>query len=310
MSENIGAVGTAAIETSSAPAEAVQPAKAEASAQEKAPLKAAPQPAAEPKRYKLKVDGREEEVDESEVVRRAQVGSAAHKRFEETAKVRENVAKLMQTLKDNPIAALMDPALGLTKDQVKAAFEQWYKREVIDPEMLTPEQRKLREYEAKEKQWKQAEEEKAKHEQSQKLQAEAQHWKGEYEKQIIKGLDTKGLPRNASTVRAMAAYMEQANKAGIDVPIETIAGLVHQDKTADTKHILSSMEGEQLIAFVGEEIINKIRKADLARLRGGNAKPAAQSPNAAAVAQSSEPNRGQGKPISMKEARKYFDSIK
>lgn len=305
MSENIGAVGTAAIETAPAATEAA-PAKETAPQGEKAPVAAKPVPPPAP-RHKLKVDGREEEVDEPELIRRAQRVSAADRRLEEIAKKQENIGKFLQTVKGDPIAALLDPALGLTKQEIQKAVETWYKREVIDPEMLTPEQRRIRELETEKQGWTREQEAKKQAQLAEQTEVQKKHWIGEYETQITKGLESSSLPKNTSTVRAMASYMEQANRAGIDVPIETIANLVKQDKLADTHYVLSSMEGEQLIKYVGEEIINKIRKADLARMRGGAPKPesAAAAPNLA-----NEPNRGQGKPVSMADARKYFDTLK
>jgi len=304
MADNAVPVGTEAIATDNQP-------QAEAQSQEqKAPQQGeqqAAKPVEPPRRHKLKIDSREEEVDEAQVLRDAQLVRTANKRMEEVARSKNQIAKLLETIKGNPIEALMDPALGLSKEQIKSVFENWYKSEFIDPEMLTPEQRKLKEYEQKEKAWEAARKEKEQSEAQSRLALEQQHWAGEYEKQIMKGLETKALPKNASTVRAMAAYMQQAVNAGIEVPIETIADLVHNDKVTDAKSILGSMDGDQILKFVGEEIVNKIRKADLARLRGGQAVP--KSHQASASVQATEPNKGQGKPISMADARKYFDKL-
>lgn len=305
MSENIGATGVAAIET--APAESAQNEQAKSEPNLKA-VPAEKAAVAEVRRMKLKVDGREEEVEEAEVIRRAQLSSSASKRMEEVATQKQQIQKLIETLKGNPLAALMDPALGLTKAQVKEQFENWYKREYIDPETLSPEQLKIRDYEAKLKEY---EEVKAQQE-AQRQQAQAaeqqKHWAGEYERQIVKGLESSGLPKTPSTVKAMAAYLQQAVSAGVDVPIETVADLVRQDKVNDVKHFLGAVDGEALIRLVGDEVVNKIRKADLARLRGQGA---AVTPNQAqANSQPKELQTSQSsKPISMADARKWFDKL-
>ena len=305
MSENIGTTGVAAIET--APAETAESAQPKAEPSLKAVPNDKPTPA-EVRRLKLKVDGREEEVDEAEVIRRAQLSSSASKRMEEVATQKQQIQKLLETIKGNPLAALMDPALGLTKAQIKEQFENWYKREYIDPETLSPEQLKIRDYEAKLKEYEEIKAQQERAQQERQMAEQQKHWAGEYERQIVKGLESSGLPKTPSTVKAMAAYLQQAVNAGVDVPIETVADLVKQDKVNDVKHFLGALEGEALIKLVGDEVINKIRKADLARLRGQGA---AVTPNQAqSASQAKELPTSQGnKPISMADARKWFDKL-
>lgn len=56
----------------------------------------------EKKKYKLKVYDKEEEVDEDEIVRRAQRASAADKKFQEAAQTEKRFGELVEKLKANP----------------------------------------------------------------------------------------------------------------------------------------------------------------------------------------------------------------
>jgi|GEM_PF-6936030 hypothetical protein len=298
----------------SAPVESVESAVPQESAAQPAAA-SAPAPSAEkkdvqkppPKTYKIKVDDNEIELPEDEVIRRAQLGSAATKRFEEAAHLKSNIKKLVDTLKSNPIEALFDPALGLTKDQLRLQFENWYKKEFIDPEMLSPEQRRIKELEAnEERRVKEAEVYKQQQEQE-TLRRQTEIAKQEYEKKIIAALENSKLPKSEVTIRAMARYLELAHQNNLDLPIETLSSLVYNDQLNHTKHFITQFEGQQLIDFLGEEIINKIRKADLARLKAGHSPQSAQSQPQAQ--DSKNPTLQQGRPVSMQNVKDYFNKL-
>lgn len=263
-----------------------------------------------PKRYKLKVDGTTTEVEEQELIRRAQLSTAANKRLEESNALKEQVKTLFNTIKSKPIEALLDPALGLNKEQLRAAMEEWYKREFIDPELLSPEQRKHQELERRLKEYETEKEQTQKSQQEHQLKAQTELAKQDFEKKIITALQTKALPKSEAVIASMARYLELGVKNGLDFSPEMLAETVYNDKLSESQHFLSQFEGEGLLNFLGEEIMNRIRKADLARFKAG--KTPTQSPSKPQVVKT-EVNQQlqQGKKsISMNDARSYFDNLK
>ena len=62
---------------------------------------------------KLKVRGREIEVDEAGYHAYAQKGAAAEEKWQEAAKIKKEADAFVERLKKNPIEVLKDPSLGV-----------------------------------------------------------------------------------------------------------------------------------------------------------------------------------------------------
>lgn len=251
----------------------------EMSAAVPAPVAAAPQadpsaPKADPKptqaeiEYEeLIVNGKTHKVTKDEMKRRAQLGWSATEKFESASAKEKKVQKILESAKSNPIGMLTDPELGLTKDQIKDAFEKWYHKEYIEPEGLTEEQRiakkneeRLKKYEEQEKTIKEQQEK----EEQEKMTASQ---RVEMERSLIKAIEENKLPKTKFTVGRMAFYLGQAIKSGVEVPMDLIAQKVQQEKQDIIGELLHTQDIEAAIQILGEDFINKVRQYDLKRLR-------------------------------------------
>lgn len=260
--------------------------------------------AAEIKKWKIKADGKEEEIDEKELVRRASLSTGAQKRMQEAADLRKKMAALVEGVKKNPVESLFDPALGLTKEQIQTAFEDWYKREVLEPETLTPEQKRLRQAEGELKQLREKAAGEAKEreaEQMAKLQAET---RSQYDKQIFEALEAAKLPKKPFTVKRTAYYMYQALERGIDAPLEAITKLVKQDYQDAQRELYENADIETLVEMLGENFFNRLRKHDVEKL-----KTKITSTPTVAAPKIVNPRKDAPKPNMMK-VRNYFDNVK
>jgi len=108
-------------------------------------VKAATPPPPAPKKYKLKVDGREEELDEESVSKLAQMGRASSKRFQEAAQSRKQSEDFIKMLKEDPASVLTNPAIGIDLRK----FAEDYLMKQYEQEKMTPEQRQMKDYEAR-----------------------------------------------------------------------------------------------------------------------------------------------------------------
>jgi len=70
------------------------------------PATPAPEPTPEVRKYKVKVDGAEAEVDETELVASYQKGRSADKRFQEAAELKKQVLDFVENIKNNPTELL------------------------------------------------------------------------------------------------------------------------------------------------------------------------------------------------------------
>jgi len=241
--------------------------------QESSPPKApasqsqAPQTQASPEYFELKVNGKAMKLTKDEVIARAQMSDAADSKFSEAAKIRKQVERIINTAKSNPIEALMDPQLGLTKDQIREAFEKWYTQEFIEPETLTPDQKRAKEMERELERYKNQEKEmreKMEREEQDKLTTQQREY---LQQQIIDALEKSGLPKTKFFAQRMAFYMRENLLKGWEAPIELIASQVKKERQAMMADLTENADVESLVSMFGEGIINKIRQHDLKQLR-------------------------------------------
>lgn len=217
--------------------------------------------------FEVKVNGKVIKMSRDEVIQHASMSHAAQSKFEEAAKSRKQVEKILATAKSNPIQALMDPALGLTKEQIRDAFEQWYSKEYIEPETLSPEQRKYKEMQEKLSKYEQEEKEKREKEERESEEKLTSQAREHLQEQIKEAIETSGLPKTRFLAERMAFYMLKNLQNGWDAPIQVIVNQVKQEQKAMLANLTESSDVETLINTFGEGVINKIRRYDLEKLR-------------------------------------------
>lgn len=243
--------------------------QAQASEKAQAQPKAKPAPKAAAELFELKVNGKTVKMTKEELIQHASMGHAADQRFKEAAQMRKQAEAVIGKLRDpkSVISALQDPALGLSKDQIREQFEEWYAREFIEPESLTPEQKKLREAEAKLKKYE--EDEKARAEEKLKNEQEAMTTQAreQLQGQIIEALETSGLPKTNFTIRRLAYWMQRNQANGFDAPIDVVVGQVRNEINSSLRDLVEASDGEVLIKILGDGVIQKLRKYDLEQLR-------------------------------------------
>ena len=226
--------------------------------------------------FDVKVDGKIVKMTRDELVQYASAGHAADRRFKEAAQMRKQAETVIGKLRDpeQVISALMDPSLGLSKDQIRVKFEEWYAKEFIEPESLSPQEKKLREAESKLKKYE--EEEKKREEQKLKEQQESltSQAREELQTQIIEALDSSGLPKTNFTIRRLAHWIQRNNANGFDAPTEVLVNQVRSEMNTSLRELVEASDGDVLIKLLGDNIIQKLRKYDLEQLRRSRQNPA------------------------------------
>ena len=250
----------------------------------------------EPKRYKLKLGEQEEEIPEAELAELVKAGRDATL----TLKEAQELKHILQQLKENPRKTLGDPKLGV--DLYKLAEETLLEK--IQQEMLTPEQRKIQDYERKFKEIE--EKEKGEKEQKEKvLLAEAEaHWMQEYDKLFQHALTSSGLPKTPRTIKRMAEVAAVKLEKGEEIDAKTLASIIKEDALSEIKDLLTSADENTLLQILGDEIGNKIRTAELKKL-----KSLASARNVPAI-RNSDPARQKQPKINTAEWRERLERIK
>lgn len=235
------------------------------------------------RKLKLKIDGQEQEFPEHEVIARAQKAAAADKRFQEAMTARQQAEALVNLLKSDFTKLIDDPRLNIPEEQKRKMMEEWYKRKYIDPEILTPEQKKQREMEMELQRYREQEANNKKQAEQKAIKDLEDYHRENYQKVIIGALQTEGIPKTEFTVKRMADLMAKNLQMGLDLTPEHLATLVREDYMNEIKALFGASDGETLMKLVGDDFTNKIRRADLERLRAGQPqvpKPIIETPKA------------------------------
>ena len=252
--------------TPSAPVAEGQPA---AEGQEAQPQgQAAPKPKA-PQYRKFQIGGEEVALTDDDIKRDYQKWKGAEAKFREAAEAKQSVEKFMKALQEDPESVLADPRLPIDR---KRLAEKWLVEQieqelkVVDPrdQKLTEAERRLAEYERREAEAKQTKEQQAR-------QAQVEQRRNALSNTLAEAMKDTPLAAHpetaAATLREMALYMRAAKERGENVTPQELVEHIHNGRFNQFYTLANQFEGDDLIEFLGEEVLNRIRKADLARLK-------------------------------------------
>lgn len=232
------------------------------------PVEAKPQP--NKKKFKVKVDGNEEEMeldlnDEAALIRHLQMSKAASKRMNEAATTRKQAEQFIQALQQDPMRVLNDPRV-MGEEKFRAIAEQFLSKK-LQEQMLTPEERKRIEMEEKLRTYEDQEKSQKQEAEAKQIEQLEQHYAQQYQKTIIEALQGSNLPKNPFTVRRMAELMQKNLQHGLELEPQHLAQLVKQDYQSELVSLIGGSDADQIIAMFGDDLANKIRKHDLAKFK-------------------------------------------
>jgi hypothetical protein len=254
------------------------------------------------RKYAIKVDGADEEVeldfDDTDTIKRhLQMSRVAQKRMSAAAQEKQRAEQFFSMLKSDPIKVLNDPSIGVNFREIA----EKYLAEQLEAEIMSPQERKLKEAERIIRE--RDEEQKSKRDQEQRSQVEKlqEHYSSEYDKKISEALSTSGLPKTPKTVQRMAQLMYKNLEHGLDLEPKDLVALVKEDYLSEIRSLFGQTDGDGLLALLGDDVANKIRKSDLKRLKSSNLTPS--RPNQT----NPEPIKRESRPMSRDEWRAELD---
>lgn len=219
------------------------------------------QAAAVARMMKLKIDGQDLEMPESEVIALAQQGKSANKRFQEAALAKRQAEELVSYMKSNPKEVLQKLGIDVRKLSEDTLME------IINQEKMSPEQRKASENETKLKKYEADEKARVDKDRNDKMAALEQTQMQNYDQTFVKALAETGLPKTAYTVKRMAELTLVAVKKGLDLDATQLAKIVKEDYENEHKMLYGQSDGETLLRILGKEGVKKLSKAQLAQYK-------------------------------------------
>lgn len=249
----------------------------------------APPPKAEPWRRKVKVHGREIEVDDKEIpqwLRDAagedealslyRIKTAGMTSLKEAAEQRKQADAIMSRLKgDSMVDALLE-LHGGDAAKVDAAMERYYAQRLREAEMSPQEreharlQREIAEMQQR-KEAEQRERQEAEH--ARRKQEYAQRWQAEFPE----AAKAAKLPWGKGTARRMVAHAREALAAGEQIDPQQIARDVAAELREEWHALHGEADDDSLLELIGDERMKRIRARDVERLKAQQA-PAAPPP--------------------------------
>ena len=231
----------------------------------------------------VKINGKEKDIPLNELVDRYQKGEGSNEKFQEAAMIRKQAQSLLEAMQRDPLAVLRHPALGIPKDKLRKIMEGAL-YEDITYDQMTPEQKEAvdnkRRLEAMEQE-KKIKESQDVEKQNSELE---KRYSEQYHKNIVDALEKSNLPKVAYTAKRMAYYMSQVLKDArtrgikgeIAMPMDKITEIVRKDFEGDLKQMLSALPPDALYTTLGKDILAKIRKEELKKLKTTGKTPTLQ----------------------------------
>ncbi len=232
-----------------------------------------------PKLFKVKVDGKEMEVDEDTLVRDYQIAAASHARLRAAQDQTKKVQQFVEDFNKDPVATLK----RLTKSKEGSAFREAVEKYLaaeLDRDNMTAEQKAL---EAERDRANRLEEEKRQREAADvQHQREAAYQKVQValDQEISDAVKTVGIPKTPDSVRRMAKYMLLNDKNQLGLTTKQIAQQVRRDLAEEHRALFDKMEDKEVAAFLGPNA-EKLRRADVAELSTPPARRTARRAGAA-----------------------------
>jgi hypothetical protein len=219
------------------------------------------------KEFRFKIDGKEvsrrfNSEEELEVF--LQKGEAANKRFEDAAKMRAQIEKLIASGKDN-LPETIKKLFGVNVEEwaEKHFAEKWNRAALSEDERKALEQkeeterykRKVEEYEAEKKT-------------AAQRAYEDKVWQ-ETERDIMQALQDSGLPKNHNTLNLISSVALDALNHGVELTPKQMVTEARHRASEYAKTTLLSLKGTQLIEALGTEVVNEVIRAEVTRRRAG-----------------------------------------
>jgi len=221
---------------------------------------------------KLKIkhdDGREEEVDEDEVLKtyrdRKRHQQVASRELNEGKQLRKQAEQFVEMMKDPE--KLWEVARKLGHDPRKLSEAQLSR--VLEDELMDPKDKELREHRAKLSEYERKEKEAEESSKKKRMEELGDKYRKQFEVEFVEALKTTEVPQTKETVARMARYMQMSAKNNIDPPLSAkeAAELVRQDIQDEQTRIVRQLDGPALLKLFGPEVANKIREYDTSQLK-------------------------------------------
>jgi hypothetical protein len=257
--------------TSSAPAASGAPSPG-AHAESKAPATAE-------EFFDLVIDGKTEKLTRQQLITRAQKGTAAEKRFRESAEMTKKNQQLLEMLTKDPEAALSELQIDLDALAEKRLLKKF------EESQMSEEQRRIRELETKARDLETREQQRQRQAEEAKRAEQEKFYMNQLESNVIDAAKKGGLPQDPETLVELLKIGQEL--AEYEIP-HSPEHLVSEFRERQAKREaeaskrwtdkLSKLDGDALLDAIDKGLLQRVLRAFSARAKGLTSPPAATTP--------------------------------
>jgi hypothetical protein len=213
--------------------------------------------------YKLLIDGEEEEVDLDTLKKMASHGKGADKRMTEAQKLKQDAERLLAILGQDPIAVKRE----LNKDFDEKKFLTERISQLLEEEMLTPEERQAKEDAEELRAYREAKKKEAEEINNKNLQDSMQVEIQKLDVEFADAFEQTGLPKTNEARRRLATMMLEAVENGQQIPTLTLAKQVKKEMMEELSAILAVSDDQAFEDLLGSELLTKAQKLSLKKVK-------------------------------------------
>lgn len=217
--------------------------------------------------FKLNVNGKEVEYDASN---EDKLRADLQKVFGIEEKARTTSQKV--DMADKLLTMLQSDPLGFEKqcklqgiDATKLATEILYNQ--LRLRNMTPEQRELEEYKEREAEAKALKEQQEAEAKAAETNKKTQEWAQKFEKDCEAALNANQIPKTRLSLALIAQYIDAGLAEKKEYTVEQVLPYVARDLKEIHRSTMEQLDGDDLLAYVGETLSNKIAKARVDRYK-------------------------------------------
>lgn len=214
--------------------------------------------------WKLKVQGKDLDVDEEELVKRAQMGYSADQKWQEAAQIKRQVEGFLGLLQQDPVEALSK--IGINVDDLA---EKHIQRR-IEEMQKTPEQLEREKLEKEVRRLQKAAEDRETQEKQLEQQRMQEKFAVEFENDIMSALDDpkSGLPKSPYFIKRIADTMIFAMKNGVkNIKAADAITMIKDEARRELQDMYAQSPDELFEELIGKDRLTKYRKGKVKKSR-------------------------------------------
>lgn len=222
------------------------------------------------KLYEVKVDGESFQVTLDEMMKSFQLGSSAHKKFQEAAQLRKEAKVLQDQLVVNPIEAAIKA--GASPQALRELMES-YLYEQIKYDEMSPEEKELQELRKFKESQEQERVEREKQSRQAQIEQETQYHAEQLQAEYTAALEKSSVPATENAISRIAQIQLDAANAGYDIPVEQAVGAYVKEQQSLVNSYIKQLNEDQIESIIGKEKLDALRKKELAKLKNPTPSP-------------------------------------